>query len=79
MPDLCPACGYDASGDDLQTHEGCPCCGYEPRLDEDFQRSAAQWRRRWVENGMPWTSMAVPQPREWDPTRQLDDTERREH
>jgi hypothetical protein len=68
MPKSCPACSYEAN-DDAQARIACPCCGFEPASGGD----AAEWRRHWKACGMPWSSMMVPQPQNWDPTRQLDD------
>lgn len=78
MLNPCPACGYRAVDNDRDEEAAgnCPSCGFMPEPGPESKASAAEWRRRWVERGMPWTSMAVPQPRDWDPTQHLKDPTR---
>lgn len=71
MRNDCPACGYPADEDARQPASECPCCGFASETADESSPSPAEWRRHWIECGMPWTSMAVPQPRQWDPAKQL--------
>ena len=62
----------------------CPCCFYEPGFDDDTGASAGaketvlesilDYRRRWIEAGMPW--LGEPERFEplpaWNPARQLE-------
>jgi len=75
----CPVCGYP----DLEepprspktgggSYEICPSCGFQFGVDDDDRGvSDEEWRRRWVAEGMPWSSAGRPQPDDWDPEGQL--------
>lgn len=76
----CPVCGFSgldvpayspATG--LGSHEICPSCGYEFGVtDDDEQITHEQWRRQWVEAGMPWRDAGISAPPPgWDPHAQL--------
>lgn len=77
----CPVCGFDlgfrAWDGDSPSDEICPSCGmqfgyYDSTPDGAQGRAAiyAEWRRRWVEEGMPWNG-ASPPPTGWSPAEQL--------
>jgi predicted RNA-binding Zn-ribbon protein involved in translation (DUF1610 family) len=76
----CPVCGYPdleepprSSVTGGASYEICPSCGFQFGVtDDDLCVSYEEWRRRWVERGMPWDSAGIrPQPQGWDPPRQL--------
>lgn len=78
---VCPVCGYAGLSEPPRSDNGggsyeiCWSCGFEFGVtDDDLGYSYGQWRRKWVERGMPWDSAALrPATRGWDPERQLDD------
>ena len=80
---LCPVCGYDLDAPawqgDSSSDEICPSCGIQfgysdaaggdPHRRQEIYKS---WRKKWVEGGMVWQSVAVEgPPAEWDPVKQL--------
>src|ERR1700761_7009994 len=73
---VCPVCGfkgleeapYDAHG--CTTFVICPSCGTEFGYD-DSTTAHTELRRRWIENGMQWSSKAKPPPPAWSPSKQL--------
>lgn len=76
----CPVCGYSGLDEPayspktgLGSYQICPSCGYEYGVtDEDSGISHDEWRKRWVEAGMPWRDEGVSEPPpNWDPRAQL--------
>lgn len=76
----CPVCGFDglpvpayspATG--LGSYEICPSCGYEFGVtDADREITHEQWRRTWIDEGMPWRDLGISDPPPgWDPGTQL--------
>ena len=71
----CPCCGflgsgeppYDAAG--VPSYETCRSCGLEFGVTDEIEYGAAEWRRRWIEDGMPFRR--PPSPPGWDPAAQL--------
>lgn len=78
---VCPVCGYpDLTEQPRSDSEGgggsyeiCWSCGFEFGVtDDDLGYSFEEWRRLWVERGMPWDSASLrPPPEAWDPEEQL--------
>ena len=76
----CPVCGYPDLSEEPRTaetggsYEICWSCGFEFGVtDDDKGFTYSEWRERWIEAGMPWTSAPYrPAPKGWDPRRQLD-------
>jgi hypothetical protein len=78
----CPVCGYDlgfpAWTDLSPSDEICPSCGiqfgYEDAAGGDIKRRSLiyqQWRIQWIQKGMPWNSLGIEPPNNWDPKEQL--------
>lgn len=73
---VCPICHYPdlaepPYSDAGASYEICPSCGFEFGVtDDDLGVLPQSWRRRWIEQGCPWTSSA-PRPEGWDGARQL--------
>ena len=76
----CPVCGFAALGapaydpvTGLGSYQICPSCGYEYGVtDDDRQITHEQWRRGWIEAGMPWRDRGISDPpRGWNPRVQL--------
>lgn len=74
----CTVCGYPGlreaprSPMNGASYEICPCCGFQFGFDDEDQGiSAEQWRQRWVNSGMSWTSVGQYPPPGWDPREQL--------
>jgi hypothetical protein len=74
----CPVCGWPRLHEPPRTEESggsyeiCPSCGFQFGVsDDDGGRTYEDWRREWVEAGMPWHSRGIRQPWGWDPRRQL--------
>jgi hypothetical protein len=71
----CPACGftgsdrppYDAQG--APSYETCRCCGMEFGVTDVIEYDAAEWRRRWIQDGMPFRR--PPPPPGWEPAAQI--------
>ncbi len=71
----CPACGfigsdqppYDAAG--VASYETCRSCGMEFGITDVIGYDAAEWRRRWIRDGMPFRH--PPPPPGWDPEEQM--------
>ena len=75
---ICAACGWRhlkepqraASGG--ASYEICPSCGFESGFTDDDQGiSYEQWRAKWVEAGLQWSSKGLTRPVEWNPMVQL--------
>ena len=74
----CPVCGYPNLREEPRSptngasYEICPSCGFQFGFDdEDQEISDEQWRQRWIEMGMPWTSAGQKPPPDWNPREQL--------
>jgi hypothetical protein len=74
----CPVCGYPDLEEPARFADGnpsweiCPSCGFEFGYDDDEAGdSYADWRQRWIENGMRWWSRSHRKPPGWDPHAQL--------
>lgn len=74
---ICPVCGYPDLHDPPHremgggSYEICPSCGFQFGVsDDDLGHSYEEWRRGWVIDGMPWSSVHPP-PQGWDPAEQL--------
>ncbi|HEY1573690.1 MAG TPA: hypothetical protein VGG05_20280 [Pseudonocardiaceae bacterium] len=76
----CPVCGYGglevpaySPVTGRGSYEICPSCGYEFGVtDDDLQITHEQWRRRWIDEGMPWRDTGISDPpTDWDPRAQL--------
>jgi hypothetical protein len=80
MNNFCPVCGYDlgfpAWDDDSPSDEICPSCGiqfgYDDSKDGEFRKGQYfGWRKKWIQNGCIWSSKN-PQPKGWNPKKQLE-------
>src|SRR5204863_3468262 len=78
MPHTCPACNYPGLHESPRARDGgasyeiCPSCGFQFGVDDDDRGvTPAQWRERWVKNGMKWSSQGIPRPDGWNPEKQL--------
>jgi len=80
---LCPVCGYDLGfapwESEISSQEICPCCGIQYGLDDaaggDLTKRASiynKWRKKWQDNGMPWSGIGVPRPDPWNPSEQVE-------
>ena len=78
----CPVCGYDlgfpAWVEDSPSDEICPSCGIQfgyqdsSGTDRDWRKARwADWRRNWIQQGMPWDKGRSAAPPGWDPVKQL--------
>jgi hypothetical protein len=81
MTFACPVCGYPSLTEAPRgvstggSYEICPSCGFEFGVTDDDQGyTYLQWRQRWVDAGMPWSSRAIKPPTAWDPRKQLRST-----
>ena len=53
-------------------YEICTSCGFEVGApDDDLGYMYEEWRRIWIESGMPWSSKARHAPSGWDASAQL--------
>ena len=75
---MCPICGYpDLSepayiGNGRASLEMCQCCGFQFGWhDYDQKISHAQWREKWIQDGMAWQSRGIKKPADWDPREHL--------
>jgi hypothetical protein len=74
MTHIYPVCGYPdlyepAYKDiDLGSDEICPSCGYQFGCTDDaLHITHAQWRTRWVAQGMMWDKGRSTPPPNWNP------------
>ncbi len=78
----CPVCGYDLGfppwTGDSASDEICPSCGIQFGYDdaaggqpEMRTHVYEEWRRKWINSGMKWSSVGQPPPPLWDPREQL--------
>ena len=78
----CPVCGCDLDfapwKGDSAADEMCPCCGIQFGYD-DFAGGQpelrpeiyAQWREKWIREGMRWSSRGIEPPQGWNAVEQL--------
>jgi hypothetical protein len=82
---FCPVCGFElvspAWENDSPSDEICPSCGiqfgYNDMIDNLQTRKMiyVEWRKKWIEEGMKFWSTKNPfhpQPKDWDPEKQLE-------
>ena len=67
----CPVCGFPGLSRPAAGWEICPCCGTEFGYD-DANRSYAELRRRWIEDGCEWFALSCPAPEGWNAQEQLE-------
>ncbi len=86
----CPVCGYNL---DFMPWKGisasdeiCPCCGIQYGYDDaaggDVSKRNSiykEWQNHWIKEGMPWKSMGIDPPENWDPVKQLKNISHNEH
>ncbi len=77
---VCPVCGYPGLEEPPRSertgagsYEICPSCGFQFGVtDDDEGHSYDEWRRRWIQRGMPWDSEPLrAAPEAWDPAEQV--------
>ncbi len=73
----CPVCGFLELHDPPRSAAGgasyeiCPSCGFQFGVsDDDRGETYAEWRRRWLADGMPWRGAQSP-PKGWNPDDQI--------
>lgn len=65
-----PYQGTDGGGS--RSFEMCASCGFQfGHSDDAMHITHAQWREKWIANGMPWFSSGIKSPPNWDPREQL--------
>lgn len=59
------------------SYEICPSCGFEFGVtDDDEGYTYAEWRQKWIDEGMPWRGEGIDDPPQgWNPATQLQDLE----
>lgn len=81
-PSFCPVCGYELDflpwKGESSSLEICPCCGiqfgYHDAAGDDYDSRVPiyeRWRKRWIEEGMPWDKGSNLPPSGWNPVKQL--------
>jgi hypothetical protein len=75
---LCPVCGFDQLTKPAYDHRGfgslevCASCGFQFNIsDTRHGWSFEDWRKKWVSDGMLWSSKTVRPPRQWNPQNQI--------
>lgn len=71
----CPVCGYSGLQEPPVSaisgggsYEICPSCGFQFGVtDDDEGYSFLEWRKKWVSEGMRWSSISLVSPDNWDP------------
>jgi hypothetical protein len=54
------------------SYEICPSCGFQFGVsDENDGISYDEWRKNWIKLGMPWSSIGIKPPPNWDPKDQI--------
>jgi hypothetical protein len=77
MPYTCPVCGFPNLAEIPRTDEGgsyeiCPSCGFQFGVsDDDRGITYDEWRKNWIKLGMPWSSIGIKPPPNWNPTDQV--------
>jgi hypothetical protein len=79
----CPVCGYPGLDNPPRSlglssvFEICSSCGFEfGYTDEAIGYTFAQWRAKWIREGMRWSAQGIPAPPGWNPVAQLKAVER---
>lgn len=59
--------------------EICPSCGihygYDDLAGGDYGKRKLiykEWRNEWIKKGMPWNSLGIKKPSNWNPLKQLE-------
>jgi rRNA maturation protein Nop10 len=79
---FCPVCGYKLDFIPWEhfspSDEICPSCGIQFGYDDFAGGNMKQrhliykeWRKKWIQAGMPWYSQGFLPPEKWDPLQQL--------
>ena len=75
---MCLVCGFPSLTEPPRATNGggsyeiCPSCGFQFGFDDDDRGiNFEEWRRDWIEHGMPWWSRGIPRPTDWNPEAQL--------
>jgi hypothetical protein len=76
---VCPVCGFPNLSEAPRSpktsggsYEICPSCGFQFGVtDDDRGISYAEWRERWIANGMVWDRGSTEPPEGWNPVEQL--------
>lgn len=75
---VCPVCGFPGLTEEPRHADGgssdeiCPSCGFQFGYDDDLQGITFEaWRRKWIQQGMRWSSVGIPRPARWNPEVQL--------
>src|SRR5205085_10656218 len=79
---LCPVCGFQLWFEPWNgvsaSDEICPSCGiqfgYSDGAGGDLERRKEihrEWRKNWVEAGMPWRGIGQSPPKDWKPDAQV--------
>ena len=78
MSHTCPVCHYPELREPPRSTKGgasfeiCPSCGFQFGVDDDDRGiTHAQWRSKWIESGMKWSSFGTAKPAKWNPELQL--------
>jgi hypothetical protein len=78
MAYTCPVCGYPGLDNPPRSFgvssvfEICSSCGFEfGYTDDALGYTFAQWREKWIDEGMPWSDPGISPPTGWDPAVQL--------
>jgi hypothetical protein len=71
-------CGYQHLNEPAHSPSGggsyeiCPSCGFQFGItDDDSGITYEQWRKQWISESMPWNSIGIKPPQDWDPVVQL--------
>lgn len=71
---VCLVCDYPYLSEPPRSEFGggsfeiCPACGFQFGVNDDDEGiEYDQWRKRWEEAGMPWSSFTIPRPHDWQP------------
>jgi ribosomal protein L37E len=68
----CPVCGYPELSEHFEQHEICASCGFQfSYTDLHDGYSYAQWRQKWIAEGMIWDEGNSSPPKGWNPRTQL--------
>ena len=66
---MCPVCGYKME-EPPRDYNICPSCGTEFG-NHDLNASIEDLRKAWLRTGPRWWSETEPQPKDWNPFKQL--------
>jgi hypothetical protein len=78
MLNVCPVCGFAGLDAPSRSKTGggsyviCPSCGFQFGVsDDDGGYTYEEWRKRWIEKGMPRDKGSTAPPADWNPSEQL--------